>query len=376
MPAKKIWFLFLLILPLLAAACADNGQRELSAEELARLPTLAPSITPSEVPSLTPTWTPTATRTFTPEPTDTPIPSPTPRTPTATPTATRTPTATLEDVTAAPSITLTFTPPATLASNQAPVITSFTASTTSAQPNAVVTLIWQGQGASAIIEQLDAQNNAVQTFPVAVSGQQQVTLPAAGPQVVYQLVISNTSGQEAVRQVIIQISGTGSVPGAGVGTCATPWFFTNPPADAGCPAAAATTVTGRSEPFGNSIMIAIPYNNQNMIFGFNSRDMQYAAFQIQWDGVQTYSDPSCGTPSFGQQEPVAEFNWAFYNTLAPFGRWCDPNTGIGWATGPASQTSFRIQNSQQSQAFYIDIPNFGILRLSGTLPTGTWSRVQ
>jgi hypothetical protein len=235
-----------------------------------------------------------------------------------------------------------------------------------ANGNTPITLTWQASGQSAIIEQLDAQSNAVQSFTVEVSGQLTVTLPPVGPTVTYRLVVSGANGQEQFQTVVVQVQAV----------CPAAWFFNNAPADVGCPSGPSVTIQGQMERFQNGVMINMVYNGQNQVYGFNTVDSQYAVYPSQWDGVSTYSDPGCGTPGFSTTQPAGVFNWAFYNTLGTFGNWCNPQTGIGWALGGITATSFRVQTAQQSTTLFIDIPNFGILRMTGTSPIGSWSRLQ
>lgn len=369
MPVHKIRWIILLILPLVLVACG-GGSDELSAEELARLPTIAPSNTATSTPSDTPVPS------RTPLPTNTPIPTSTPITPTATRTPSPTPTSTgtpLPSSTPAPTITLTFTPfptsgpqVATMPPSDVPRIVSFGADATSVPGGTGVTLSWQAQGASALIDQLDSAYNSVNTFDVPTSGQITVQVPDQGPQVTYQLVVTGLSGQEALQTLTIQVQSV----------CQTPWFFANPPDDAGCPTGPETVITGKSQQFQQGYMINLTLNGQDLVYGFNSVDNRYVAYNNQWDGTSTYSDASCGSPGFGAQEPQDVFNWAFYNTLGTFGQWCNLETGIGWATLPFNANiSFRVQLSDEGTTFFIDIPNYGIVRVSGEMPLGSWRRL-
>lgn len=370
MPVNKFRLMIVIILPLIIAACG-GGNRELSAEELALLPTLVPTSTATSTPSETPVPTSTPLPTSTPTHTSTPVPPTVTRTTTPSPTLTATP---LPSSTPAPTITLTFTPfptsapqVPTLPASDQPSIMSFLASATSVPGNTGVTLTWQAQGASAIIDQLDSAYNSVNTFSVATSGQITVQVPAEGPQVIYQLVVTGLSGQEAIQTLTIQVQSV----------CTTPWFFANPPTDAGCPTGTEVTITGKIQQFQQGTMINLVLNGQNLVYGFNDVDDQYVAYQNQWDGTSTYSDAACGAPGFGTQEPQDVFNWVFYNTLGTLGQWCSLETGIGWAVLPVnSLINFRVQTADEGTTFFIDIPNFGIVRVSGDLPLGSWSKVQ
>ena len=380
MCAKRLWGLALLIIPLLLVACGDNGGNgELSAEELARLPTLIPTRTPTDIPSETPvpteTSTPTAgpptetplpTLTFTPMATNTPILT---STPSITPTNTLLPSATPQPPTPTSAFTSTPLPSPTIAPSLTPAgpsIQNFTSSASQVPGGTGITLTWQAVGDTAIIEQLDASQTITQTFNVAASGTINVNVPQTGPQVTYRLRVSQ-SGNQVTRDVNVIVETT----------CPTPWFFQNAPADAGCPLGPAQTVQGKLQQFQNGIMINLTFNGQNKVYGFNTVDNLYAVYVNTWDGTSTYSDAACGAPPQLLLQPQDVFNWMYYQQSGTFGKWCNQGTGIGWAVQAFNGgATFRVQQASTGTLLFVEIPNFGIVRVAGQEPIGSWSRIQ
>jgi len=350
----------------------DSGLSELSEDEIAGLPTLLLTNTPTNTSTPTETLAITETPTTTSTPTETSTPTLT-STATVTVTASRTPTNTVPPVTDTPTSTATptatFTPPATATpqvqpTSANPIITSFTSSTATANGGTQITLSWQAQGDVARIEQLNDQGSVVNTFSVPVNGQLPVTVPNSGTQVIYRLVVGR-AGQELSQSVVVTLQAT----------CPTPWFFNNVPSDAGCPSGPAQTLTGKSQIFQQGVMVNLDFQGVNRVIGFNDTDDRYAVYANEWDGTSTYD--GCGTPPGGLFDAQDVFNWAFYNTLAPFGQWCSQGTGIGWATAGANlNATFQLQFAQNGSTFYLGVPNFGTIRASGELPLGQWSRVQ
>lgn len=363
--------LIFIVLPFLAACGGDDG------EAAAQLPTryVQPSDTPTDTVTPTVTPTPTATDTPTPLPSFTPTdtPSDTP-TPTITPTVTDTPTQTSVPATSTPSMTPTFTltatptntpQPSATPTPSMPEILTFGAPVSTAQGGTQVTLNWQAVGDIARIDQLNTQGQVVQSFSVTPTGQLPVTIPTTGSQVIYRLTVQR-GGEVATRSVPIQIQ-----PSCGIS-----WFFGGQPEDGICPISGPTTVNGSLQIFQDGVMINLPLNGQDRVYGFNQRNNRYMVYTNNWDGSTTYTTP-CGTAPSGLQDPGNVFNWAYHNTLGTTGLWCDQNNGIGWAiAAPNLNVTFTVQFAQNGQTFYIAIPGYGTLRVSGQPQTGTWARIQ
>jgi hypothetical protein len=357
----RLWIIpvLCLIVPILAACAQAEETRELPT--LVELPTLTPSFTPTATPPATATPTATATNTATATATNTP---------TATFTATRTPTNTPIPLT--PTFTLTFTPtvtftPTATPTPEGPQIISFTASATTVAGGSSITLTWETAADTARIEQLTQQGAVEQSFTVVPSGQLPVTVPNRSGQVIYRL-IAQRAGTEVAQSLPIQLQIV----------CPVPWFFGSgiAPPDAGCPSAGPITVTGRSQVFQHGVMFNLPISGQDRVYGLNSRNNRYMVYTNNWDGTSTYTVP-CGTAPGGLVEPQNVFNWAYHNTLGTVGLWCHAESGIGWPTAPANlANTLTYQFDAQGVAFFINIPGYGLLRVSGQPTTGTWTRIQ
>ncbi len=358
----------LMLTALLLSAC-DSGP---GADEAAVLPTIfeLPTLTPSFTPSatlpptetLTPTPTLTPTLTLTPTSTLTPTPAPT-----DTPAATNTPRATA-------TFTLTFTPEAsdtpTLApTSEMPQIITFTSSTPTASVGGTITLTWEAVGDSARIDVLNQQGIVIQQNPVALTGQQPFVIPpVTGTTVVYQLTVQR--GTQSVNQLLTI---------ANVVDCPTPWFFANPPADAGCPTGPQEVGPGAFQSFQDGLMIYVNANNRNTVYALANAGAvnglvtqnTYGRENNAWDGV---TDHCLQEPPPGFLEPIAQFNWMACFVFGPQGFWI--NT-IGWATAPIDLAERTIQFSNNGTLF-VDAPGGVIYRLQ-PLPQGVlnagWSRV-
>ncbi|MFW5748746.1 MAG: hypothetical protein ACOCYT_03950 [Chloroflexota bacterium] len=316
-------------------------------------PTPLATFTATNTPSLTPTDTLTTTPTLSP----TPSLSPTPRA-TATFTLTPPPTATNTPI---PTAT-----PIASATPNTPQINSFEASAASVAGGTPITLTWQAVGDIARIDQLGEQGTVQQTFSVQVTGQLPVTVPNTGGQVIYRLTVQR-GGQEVSRSIPVQVQVT----------CAIPWFFGAQlaPPEAGCPLAAQTNITGKLQVFERGIMLNLSINAEDRVYGLNGQNNRYMVYRNNWDGVTTYTVP-CGTAPAGLQNPQDVFNWAYHNTLGTVGLWCDATNSIGWAVAPANlSVSFTVQFEATGTGFYIGIPGFSTVRISGEPQTGTWQRL-
>ncbi len=339
----------ILVVILVATACQPQPVSVGELPTLVVLPTLTPSNTPTNTPldtdTPTATNTPTPTNTFTPTATLSVTASRT-WTPSITPTASNTPTS-----------TATATPPATATPN-APQIISFTSSANNVQVNTTIVLTWQAIADSARIDQLNSQGAVTQTFPVSPSGQLSVVIPGnTGQQVIYRLV-AQRAGQEVSISIPITI------------TCAIQWFFGAPPAgsNVGCPTAVGAIAAGSYQPFERGFMIFVTANALDKIYGLQTQDNRYIAYNDGWNGSTIVSD----SPPSGFFSPQAMFNWAYYNTNAPVGAW---NSAIGWATANINNDQRTIQFEQNSTAFYLDAPGNIVFRFSGG-DSGTWTRIK
>lgn len=351
-----------LILPLLLAACGGDDPDEVGAlPTVFELPTLTPSNTPTETPDVTATFTstPTATFTFTPTHTFTP-----------TPTLTRTPTNTRPPATATFTLTPTATNtplPTATPTPEGPQIINFAASAQIAPGNTTITLSWETVSDSVRIDQLNVQGFVQQTFTVVPTGQLPVVVPNVSGQVIYRLT-AQRGGLEVTRSIPVQVQVQ----------CAVPWFFgnQNAPPEAGCPTAAPITMTGKSQIFQNGVMFNVLIGGQDRVYGLNALNNRYMVYTNNWDGTTTYTAP-CGTAPSGFTNPQDVFNWAYHNTLGTVGLWCAADTGIGWPLSPATlSNTITYQFEAQGTAFYVNIPGYGTLRISGQPTTGTWTRIQ
>jgi len=361
-PAARLpIFLILMVILVLGAGCQQGAQ------EVGELPTLMvlPSSTPTDTPTNTPTPTATRTPTATSTPTNTPTPTrtltPTPRaTNTATITATFTITPTF---TATPTNTATNTPPATATPN-APQILSFTASATTVQANASITLTWNAIADTARIDQLNQQGAVVQSFPVIPSGSLPVTVPGNQGRVVVYRLVAQRAGQEVTSSLAITIQ------------CSLSWFFGDQfaPPNAGCPQAAGAIGGGRFQQFERGYAILVTANNLNQVYGLVNQDSRYIAYTMTWDQATTYN--CYGSPPSGKFAPLGVFDWLFCNTNPPV---IPPGQGnpwlnaLGWGTGDLNKEQRTIQFENGTGAFYVDSP-VGVFRFNGPSPN-TWTKI-
>ena len=359
------WIVLLIIIVPLLASC--NGE-----DNVEELPTLV--IIPTELPTATDTatFTPTATPTFT----ATPIP---------TDTATFTPTATVtSSMTFTPSVTPSSTPlPATATSTLTPIpsatdtptltstpdlpqIMSFTSSGQTIAGGSSVTLSWESNADTAQIQELNEQGAVVQTFSVTPSGQLPITVPNTTGQIIYKLTVFRT-GQQDTRSIGIQVQLT----------CGIPWFFGNQyaPDGAGCPLTMQVSSVGKYQPFERGIMFNAIVNGENRVYGLDVASRRYMVYTNLWDGATVHTS-SCGTAPPGLFDPQDVFSWMYHVNLGTNGYWCNPNGGIGWAAAAADLANSQLtQFEAQGVAFYIIIPGYGTVRISGEPVTGTWERL-
>lgn len=372
---------FVMFIALFSAACSSGGGNEVG--ELPTvfvIPTLEPSATPTDTLTPTETNTPTntptntATRTPTPTPTRTATvfvpPTETPIQPTATPSITPTPTL------APPTATQTLV--VTLSTAQ---IITFSASATTAITGGQVTLSWSAVADTVRLERLNAQGIVVETFnDLPQQGSQVITTPSGqGATIIYRLVARRGTDEKTATQ---QITLTGTT------TCSTPWFFPNPPTDAGCPSGAATAASGAYQPFEKGVMIYHTANGQNTVYalanagGFLTQNT-YSRQTSMWDNASTFANYLNASGSFCTTSPVAPqiepqqmFAWMYCMTFAPFGSWID---ALGWATGTlVTDPQLNIQ-SDSSGVMYIETPNGEIYRLEPIQQGNTgaaWTKIR
>jgi hypothetical protein len=386
--SARLKLMLLVVLLMVLGAC---GQRDAAQDvvipTLMVLPTETPTSTPSRTPI--PTWTDTPTLTVTPSatPTDTPVPTYTPShtpTPTQTFTPSNTPTFTLTPtpsatptatVTSSPTSTFTITPsltpsrtptpiptltPSLTPTPNAPQILSFSASANNVAANTTITLSWFTESDSARIDQLNAQGQVIQSFPVVTSGQFSLAVPGStGKLVIYRLTAIRNF-QQVSQSIPITVQ------------CSISWFFGDQfaPQDAGCPQALGAIAPGAYQTFERGVMIYVTANGLNRIYGLQNDGNRYIAYANGWDGVTLRSDPA---PA-GLFMPGQMFNWAYYNTLAPIGTW---GRQLGWATSSIDTGDRTIQfevGASGTLPFYIDAGG-AVYRLSGG-DSGTWTRIK
>jgi hypothetical protein len=239
-------------------------------------------------------------------------------------------------------------------------------STQTVDAGASLTLSWESVNAdTAQLEQLDANQAVVQTFSVTPNGQLPVTVPSTAGDVIYRLTVFR-AGRMDTRSVVVTVQVT----------CPIPWFF-NAPQEAGCAFSAPTTFVGKYQSFQNGLMFNVYINGEDRVYGLNSSNMRYMVYTNTWDGTTVHTS-GCGVAPAGLLDPQDVFNWMFHTQLGTVGLWCDPANGIGWATAPANLTMVQTyQFELNSPAFYIQLPGFGIVRISndGGI-TGSWQRLS
>lgn len=363
---------------LIVPACAPPPQQ-------AALPTLLvlPSLTPTltHTATLTATFTPPATATATLTPTVTPSSTAT-ATATVTPTPTSTPTVTNtllpsptftstvttpDAATATPDATANLATPAPAETVEGLAILTFTGSTTTAAPGASLILSWSAQGDTARLETLTAQGVVISELSVPLQAAQTVTVPSVqGNTVIYRLRVAKGTQE---RSQILTISLTLA--------CPIPWFFPNPSAAIGCPAAPSQTVPGAYQVFQEGAMLLTNIGAQETIYalanqgasqGFVSQPT-YAQRVTGWDGV---TDHCAETPPANLFKPTGHFNWMACTQFGPAGLW--RNT-IGWATGPVDLSNRTFQLGSDGSLVF-DLPGGRLLRLLTLQPGEAYGRWQ
>lgn len=338
---------FILVLLLLATGLFGCQRREIVIPTLAQLPTITPTFTPTF--TLTPTFTPT----FTPTPTFTLTATPT-LTPTLTPTSTLTPT-----------LTLTFTPVATntpipTPTPTGPVIYSFTADNYEMRAGGVTVLRWQALGDTAVLDQIGAAGNLLQSFSVPVTGEQAVTIPTSSGRVVtYRLTVIR-QGIPTAQTLAITI------------TCGYDWFFGNQYAAGACPANLGAIGDGRFQGFDGGMMIYLAASTENFpgnrVYVLFYGSSQWQAYENVGNATPTGSPPSGrylpGDPILGNVWETGLFNGQPIKNLLQYSS--TPNADTGPRTG---------QVEAGGGAIYIDIPDGRVYRLQG-VTGGTWTQVK
>ncbi|MCL4253052.1 MAG: hypothetical protein KJ043_04660 [Anaerolineae bacterium] len=373
----RLRVIFILIILLSLAAC--NG----TTEEVAELPTRV--ILPSETPTFTPSPTETATHTPTVTATSTTAPSNTPtNTVTFTPTPSSTPTTIPSATPIPPSPTATITPlpsntpaPTLTPTPNTPQIISFRSNLTpvndtlTAQGGTGIILYWETSADIVRIEQLSIQGTVENTISVTPVGELPFTLPTGVSQVVYRLV-AERGGISATRNLPINIQVV----------CSVPWFFGNQLAlpQSGCPTSGSLSLVGKIQFFERGMMLNLTLGGQNWLYGIigtPATNGSYIAYVSGWDGV-SQSTALCGTAPSGFFAPQDVFNWIFNNTSTlSVGNyvWCDRTNALGWGVGNASlSVTYTVQYESNNVAFYISIPGYGVVRISGGA-SGTWQKV-
>lgn len=349
---RRLYILMLTItIGLLVGACSRSSQ-------VVDLPTFVPSITPTLIP--TATDTPTITRTPTPTPTLTPTRTFTP-TPTLTFTPSITPTSTL---TWTPSNTPTSTPTPTYTPSPTPpvpTIYTFEAVQDPVLRGGAVTLRWDVDADSVIIEVLDKQTRVLNTIPVPPRGEEDFQVPRR----VQDLVIFSMTARRG------DATDTLDVPVSVI--CGVEWFFDDERVDnEGCPATGQASGIGRYQTFENGYMVYIP-----------TQGRVYVLYDGEQSGAWVYHGLRGGNalaedqPDEGRFAPQNEFVPIWEDTNAPNND--DWEDVIGWGILPAVQTNITIQQEQDSPAFYVGTGDGRLFRLIVSPQQsnrGTWQRLD
>jgi hypothetical protein len=356
------------ILPILAvglllAACAPTPNAPLPTLAVlppSRTPTPSPTITLTASPTrtLTPTPTATPTHTVTPSPTVTPSRTPT-VTPSRTPTFTITPS---ETKTQTPSRT----PTATLTPTEAvPSISRFEANPDSVVRGGQVTLVWEIDADSILVELQNKNQETLDAFTLQPpAGTRPVTLPA----VIGDLAIFSLTARRGEEVVSIDL-------GVEV-ECEFPWFFD---ADrelansrAACPLGVPITNNGAYQAFETGYMIYTPNFNRVYVLyaGVNG-----GSYVTQFP--KRTNAPLPNSPPGNLFEPEAEFRGVWLDTDAPTTR--DWEDEIGFGLTPEIQTPLQTQQERGTGALYIGTGTGFVFRLV-TNPqqpdTGIWQKLR
>ncbi len=315
---------------------------QLTATQQAALPTLVefPTETDTAIPSDTPDATDTPTPTDTPLPTLTPTNSPTP---TSTPTATWT-----RPPSATPTATQTFTPTSTptpaasitpipTRTSDAPVIENFTSNTSSTNNSSPIILRWIVRAESARIEVVDSSGNLLNQFDVDLIGTYSTNTPATGNVVTYRLIASRNT--QEVRSIITVDMAQ---------NCITSWYFSNPPAVAGCPISPAQPAQVFFQQFERGFMFQANVGGTSHSCGVQFDRNVYSCY-----ASQPFTGTAPSNPPAGQFQPDSVLAHTYWNNLATGGFW---NIVIGWGIDAGSNITPMAQIGSDGRTYY-QFPN-------------------
>lgn len=321
--------------------------------ELLVLPSVTPTFTPTF--TFTPTTTPTPTFTLTASPTPTNTSSPT-----TTFTPTLTPTVTLTDT---PAATATNTPTLTPSFTQTPtgpMIYEFTADNLQMPAGSPTVLRWRGDGDTAVLEQINANGSVGQSWSVAVTGEQAVTIPQnQGLVITYRLTVIR-QGQPVSQSLAIQV------------TCGFNWWFGNELAPSLCPAGNAVVSNAEYQHFDGGLMLYIASGNQNY-----PGNLVYVIFfnGNQWHAYENIGNATpTGSPPAGRYLPGSTILGNIWETGLHNGQ--PVKNLLQYALIPnVDQQQRTTQVLQGGSTIYIDTPEGRLYKLNGTL-SGTWEQIR
>jgi hypothetical protein len=206
----------------------------------------------------------------------------------------------------------------------APAVTLFTATPSTAEPGDTVTLAWEVTNANSVtITQVGASDFAPPN-PAATTGSIQVTVPSdASGSITYELTAKNAAGQEALKQVIITVTGSSTGGEATPEPEANACPFDTSLADT-CPVSQ-EIVNASYQPFQSGFMV---WNGDSGMIYVLYQDGTWEEFTDTWIA----GDPEL--PVVAEQPPSGMFV-----PLRGFGKVWSQNNGqtqLGWATADES----------------------------------------
>lgn len=248
----------------------------------------------------------------------TPTPSLTSRPPTDTP---RSPTVTPTPLTPATISAATVTP-------ASPIITSFTADVTEADPGDTITLSWATSGATRVtLYHMMPTGQFGRFWDVEPQGTFDYDIaPQERNRTSFVLAASDPADNYVQEGLSITLR------------CPDEWFFAGAPDI--CPAAAALNSPAAEQHFEGGTMIWVQVEDRIYVL-FDSGQYAWQAYRDEWDPGEPESDPEL-TPPAGRYQPVRGFGQVWRQNS-------DVRDRLGWAVDRESAFTTHVQRTSYAR---------------------------
>jgi len=219
------------------------------------------------------------------------------------------------------------------------IIQSFTASASTVDPGATITLAWQTNGEEVTLYRIQRTGQYGQMYQVPPSGSQEYAIASSERGSVQFQLAASAGGSVEYANLTITL------------TCPDTWFFENPP-DV-CPQSSAVISSGVAQRFERGTMLWLASRAQIIVLRGGGGWAQYSD---TWQPGLPEADPDI-TPPAGLFQPVRGFGlvWREYGEQA----------ALGWALAPefaVGRLAFQCDSAPKYSTCYLDGPD-GLLRL-------------